>query len=352
MNENGRNNKKWPIIGNEHITDYLDAILEKGKLGGSYIFLGPTDLGKTTMARFFAGHILCESGHSLCGECPSCKQMRVNENEEKIREEGFESVHGDLHMIKKDSSKKNISIEQIREFIRSLGMSSFLNSYKVGVIKNAESLSIEAANALLKTMEEPSGRVVMILIAPYLDNIPETIVSRSQVLNFRPVSYAQLYDHLLKEYNTDRNSAKNLSHLSLGRPALAKKFFEDKDFYDKYVGQAQAFLNIFEGNINSGFGEVENVVGNQTVGQEAAGSTLSILECWTGIVRDLTLLHSGNKRFIQHEIFSDDLEELNQRFDYIELVHLYDLLQKSKERVKANVNPQLALEDVVCGVKG
>jgi DNA polymerase-3 subunit delta' len=230
-------------------------------------------------------------------------------------------------------------------------MSSFLNSYKIGIIKNAESLSIEAANALLKTMEEPSGKVIIILIASYLDNIPETIVSRSQVLNFRPVSSAELYDHLLKEYNVDRSLAKSLSHLSLGRPALAKKFLEDKDFYDKYVSQTQVFLDIFSESINSGFSGVESIVGNQTAGQEVAKLTLSILEAWTGVVRDMTLLRAGNERFIQHEIFSDSLEKLNQDLDYIDLLELYNLLQQGKERVKANVNPKLVLEDVVCGVK-
>ncbi|MFW5888376.1 MAG: ATP-binding protein [Patescibacteria group bacterium] len=354
MNEKRRDNK-WPIIGNEHITDYLDRILEKRNLSGSYIFLGPTDLGKTTVARFFAGHILCESeqkeGGSLCGQCPSCKQMNADKNG-KGEEGGFEAVHSDLHIVEKDPAKRNISIEQVRGFIRSLGMSSFLNSYKIGIIKNAESLSIEAANALLKTMEEPSGKVVIILIASYLDNIPETIVSRSQVLNFRPVNYGELYDYLLKEYGTDRGSAKNLSHLSLGRPALAKKFFEDKDFYEDYIFRAQVFLDIFGNSINSGFNRIEEMIGGRATGQESAGSVLDALECWTGIVRDLALLRSGNQKFIQHEIFSDNLEKLNQKLDYVDLVNFHDLLQKGKERVRANVNPGLVLEDIVCGVKG
>jgi DNA polymerase-3 subunit delta' len=355
MNKSGVNNKKWPIIGNEHITDYLDKILENKKLSGSYIFLGPTDLGKTTVARFFAGNILCESGQKggepLCGKCPSCRQINIGGDREN-GEEGFEAVHGDLHIVKKDPDKKNISIEQIRDFIRSLGMSSFLNSYKIGIIKNAESLSIEASNALLKTMEEPSGKVIIILIASYLDNIPETIVSRSQVLNFHPVNSADIYDHLLNDHNTGRDSAKSLSHLSLGRPALAKKLFEDKDFYEKYLYQGRVFLNIFEDSINAGFNGIEDMLGKQSAGQEAVKLTLSILECWTGIVRDLTLLHSGNKRFVQHEIFFDNLEKINQRLDYGDLVYLYELLQKGKEKVRSNVNPKLVLEDVVCGVKG
>lgn len=348
MKEGAQKKEKWPLIGNEHIVEYLEKLLKKESLRGTYIFLGPGNLGKTTLAYSLARNVLCEARREgkefPCGECSACGQLRGLNTEEG--QEGFGVVHGDLHVIKKDPEKKNISIEQVREFIKTLGMSSFLNSYKIGVIKDADKLGTEAANALLKTLEEPKQKVIVILIASELENIPDTIASRSQVLKFSPVQTSVLYDHLLKKYNIGRDVAKELSHLSLGRPALARKFLEDKEFYEEYMSRAKTFLNFFGNGINIRFKELEDILGKRTGGQESVREALGILECWIGIVRDLVLLRSGNKSYIQHEMLSGSLEKIGNKFSYNELIRMHEMLQKGKKEIEANVNPSLVLENI------
>ena len=147
----------WPLVGNDHIVEYLAKSIANNNIGGSYIFTGPDNLGKTTVAKYFANALVClnkEQGEGIlpCGQCSACEQVN-------------KQIHGDVHLIKKEKDKKNISIEQVREFIRVLGMASFLNSYKIGIIKHAESLSLEASNALLKTLEEPKVKVIIILVS-------------------------------------------------------------------------------------------------------------------------------------------------------------------------------------------
>ena len=348
MSESNNKINKWPLIGNEHIIDHLEKLLQKEQLSGTYIFLGPENLGKTTLAYSLARNVLCEARQKgkdfPCGECVACSQMKGASVEEA--QEGFEMVHGDLHVIRKEPDKKNISIEQIREFIKTLGMSSFLNSYKIGVIKNAEKLSTEASNALLKTLEEPRRKVIVVLIASDLESIPDTITSRSQVLKFYPVSTPALYDHLREKYNINRSTAKELSHLSLGRPALARKFLEDKEFYDEYLSRAKTFLSFFGSDINSRFNNVEAILGQGKAGQENARAALGVLECWIGIVRDLILLRSGNENYIQHEVLSDNLERIKDRFTYEEMVSMYEMLQRGKKEIEDNVNPTLVLENI------
>ena len=348
MKEGERKNHKWPLIGNEHIIDHLDRLLEKENLSGTYIFLGPQNMGKTTLAYSLARNVLCEArgkGKEFpCGECSACSQL--GELNTKEGQEGFGVLHGDFHVIKKDPEKKNISIEQVREFIKTLGMSSFLNSYKIGVIKDADKLGTEAANALLKTLEEPKQKVIVILIASELENIPDTIASRSQVLKFSPVQTSVLYDHLLEKYNIGRDVAKELSHLSLGRPALARKFLEDKEFYEEYMSRAKIFLNFFGSGINIRFKELEELLGKRAGGQESAREALGTLECWIGIVRDLILLRSGNESYIQHEMLSGSLEKIGKKFSYSELLRMYEMLQKGKKEIEANVNPSLVLENI------
>ena len=244
----------WPLVGNSHIIEYLEKIIINKQAKGVYIFDGPDNLGKATVARFFAQSLLCENRQgtaSPCQQCNSCKSFKIKNNspeDETFEETG--STHSDYHIIKKEKDKKNISIEQVREFIRTLCMSSFLNSYKIGIIKHAESLSQEAANALLKTLEEPRDKVIVILVVSNLEQLPDTIVSRSQVLRFYPVNREVIFDYLIEEYRASRSEAKNLSRLCLGRPALAVKFLENKDFYKVYKEKVDLFLNFFQQDIN------------------------------------------------------------------------------------------------------
>ena len=111
--KNSNFNLSWPLIGNNQVVEFLTKILAKDNPAGSYIFAGPADLGKTTVANFFAQSLVCLSrrGVSPCGRCPACLQAQ-------------KGLHGDITLIKRNRDKKNISIEQIREFIRTLSLTS------------------------------------------------------------------------------------------------------------------------------------------------------------------------------------------------------------------------------------
>ncbi|MFH1661611.1 MAG: hypothetical protein ABIA02_00730 [Candidatus Falkowbacteria bacterium] len=329
----------WPLVGNKQITEFLSRGIVNDKISGSYIFCGPDNLGKTTVANYFAKSLICEnkekkSGILPCGECQPCKQMQ-------------NGIHGDVHLIKKLDDKKNISIEQIRVFIRTLGMASFLNSYKIGIIKHAESLSIEASNALLKTLEEPKNKVVVILVVTNIDSLPETIVSRSQILKFNCVNSDIIYDYLINEHKAKRSLAKDLSHLCLGRPALAIKFLEDKEFLDNYLNQAQSFLNILKGDLNNGFLEVEKLIGVRATGQDASRSAKRILEVWQGITRDFLLLENNQDDLVQHLSFKDDMKKIKEKINAKTFMEFIKNLRRSEEYLNANVNPKLVLENVV-----
>ena len=209
--EKSKNISNWPLIGNGHIFEFLSKSLAKKNMSGSYIFTGPANLGKTTAAHFFAQSLVCEDADSSrrpCGKCPACSEASKN-------------IHSDIYLIKREEDKKNISIEQVRDFIRNLGMSSFLNSYKIGIIKGAENLNESGFNALLKTLEEPKDKVVIILTVTDLEALPKTIISRSQILRFRAVAGDIIYDELVKNYKASRSQAKNFSRLAAGRPAWA-----------------------------------------------------------------------------------------------------------------------------------
>jgi DNA polymerase-3 subunit delta' len=360
MDQESYKQAEWPLVGNEHIVNYLSGISKKDDLGGSYIFLGPRNLGKSTLANYFVKSILCEKrgkgeDGAPCQECPSCRQMkklRTSTDYKQEREEGFEVVHGDFHIVKKENTKKNISVEQIRVLIDALSKSSFSNSYKVGIIKKAETLSPEASNALLKTLEEPRRKVIVIMIASNLEFIPETIVSRSRVLNFYPVKTDYIYDHLVNCFNTSRTNAANISRLSLGRPALAVKLLEDEDFYNKYITRAKTFIDFFGQDINTKFSSLGNIktATGSSAGGDVPKESRDTLEAWRGVVRDLLLLVTNNKDLIQYKILSPDLERVAAGVDIGFLLAINKKLDHGEKQIESNVNPNLVLEDIACAI--
>ena len=343
-----QNGPVWPLVGNDQVVDFLVKSLANRNLSGSYIFLGPSDLGKTTVAKFFIKSLLCsqEPESAPCDTCQSCRQM-----EQIGGEDDLSAVHSDYHLLRREPDKKNISIEQVREFNKILNMSSFLNSYKTGIIKDAESLSLEASNALLKTLEEPKKKVVIILIASNLENIPQTIVSRSQTLNFYPVNKDHIYDHLLNNFHTSRSVAKNLAHLSLGRPALAVKLLEDKELLKEYQDKAGIFLDVLDDHYSdSGVNDLGNFLGEEAGGREGVKRALNIIEVWRGVARDIVLMSSQNKDLIQYEIWQEKLERVYKKFDHKKSLRLIGLLQKGERQVKNNVNPRLVLENILFNI--
>ncbi|MFH1233979.1 MAG: hypothetical protein V1649_05050 [Patescibacteria group bacterium] len=331
--EKSRVKLDWPLVGNGHIIEFLAKSLANDKVAGSYIFAGPDNLGKTTVANFFAQSLICldrDRQGAPCGQCKPCEQA-------------YKGIHGDIHLIHRDKDKKNISIEQVRDFIRTLSLSSFLNSYKIGIIKHAEDLSLEAVNALLKTLEEPKIKVVIILITSYLEILPATIISRSQVLKFHSLPADVIYDYLIKYHHSQRSSAKNFSRLCLGRPALAVKFLEDKDFFESYKKKVETFLSFTDVDINKRLVAVEELVGKEAKGQESARSATRAVEIWQGLARDLLFLFLGQDDLIQHQMFVEELQLMKNKLEIHSLFKLLDLLKQTKEFIKNNVSPKLAL---------
>jgi len=347
----------WPLAGNTQITDYLAKCIAKDCVAGTYIFCGPDNLGKTTIARYFAKSLLCRSrltgkGILPCGECPSCRQIKTGAEEKAGagEKEPAGETHGDFHIIKQEKDKKNISIEAVRGFIRSLNMSSFRGTYKIGVVKHAESLSPEAANALLKTLEEPKDGVVIILITGNLDSLPATIVSRSQILQFHPVSSGLIYEYLLEEYKASRSEAKNYSRLCLGRPALAVKFLQSREFKDNYMKQAETFIGFWRQDINERFSAITEILGVKPSGQEAVRITRRLLEVWQGLARDRLLLTYGLNDLIQHQAAEGELKKAGREAAVPRLLSLIKKMRQADEYLAANVNPRMVLENIAINV--
>lgn len=342
----------WPLVGNENITHFLERSIINNELANSYIFSGPEDLGKTTAALFFARSLLCRKQGKIvpCGECPACRQFGQGGEDGQDESAERETAYSDFYLVKKEKDKKNISIEQIRGFIHFLNLSSFLNSYKIGVIKEAENLSPEAANALLKTLEEPKKKVIVILITASEELLPPTIVSRSCLLSFLPVKADFIYDYLLNKQAAKRSEAKDFSRLSAGRPALAKKFLEDHDFRAEYLEKGRLFLRWLGEDLNSRLAGLDKALAKKGERRELVNQAAKLIEIWQGVLRDLLLLAYEREDLIQYVVFAEELSKIKHKHAPFYLLKLVKKLKEGEKYLAANLNPRSVLEEIAISI--
>ena len=344
------NTNNWPLVGNENISDFLMKSIIKRNIAGTYIFSGISDLGKTRAAKYFAQILLCEEadlsgGENMpCGKCRSCNKFSQVELKE---ETNLSDVHGDFYLLNADKDKKNITIEQVRDFIKRMGMGSFLGKNKVGIIKDADKLSKEAANALLKTLEEPKRNVIIILTVNNEDALLPTILSRGQLIKFHPVETAKIYDYLINKFKLERSAAKNIAHLSLGRPALAVKFLEDKKLYSYHLDIASKIISFFSLNIVERYQLLDELLNKtKTKGQEQLREIERVVSIWEGIIRDLMLLSLGEGDIIQYEAIQQNYKALLKTVNLTSLLNIFQELKQARILLKSNVSPKVVLENV------
>ncbi len=216
------------IIGQEHVISQLSDLVLNNRLSHALLFHGPEGVGKKALALAFAQYIVCENkqGHESCGECPACRKAA-------------KWVHPDIHFVFpviKDGSKKSISdtyisewraqldhsvyfsyadwnealgdgkkssaiyVDESSEMIKKLNFKPFEAEHKVMIIWLAEKMNVQTANKLLKTLEEPSEKTVLILIAENLDFMLSTILSRVQQIKIPPIDSDSLKQYIEKEY--------------------------------------------------------------------------------------------------------------------------------------------------------
>ena len=178
------------VVGQEHVKDVLLAALKKDRIGHAYLFSGPRGVGKTTMARLLAMAVNCEGDTPPCGECSSCQLVR-------------QGSHPDI--IELDAASNN-SVDDIRDLREKVNLASIQGGIRVWILDEAHMLTKSAANALLKTLEEPPSKLMFILATTEPEKLPPTVLSRCQHYRFRRLSEAEItrkLTHLCQQANVE-----------------------------------------------------------------------------------------------------------------------------------------------------
>jgi len=332
--------KSLSLVGNEPAVFFLQktvALAKAEPLSGTYILAGLDTAHKHQAAHWLVASLACQNFESgPCLTCTACQQLS-------------RGLYPDLYEVNLEPDKHNISIEQIKELIQKLSLSAFISAYRFVLINNAESLSPSAANALLKTLEEPSARIVIILDVADISQLPLTIASRSQIINFRPVATDKIYQTLISQNILSTEQARIISKLVTGRVGETDTYLANDGLLQERLHQAQTLVTLLQGDLNDKLSYSKDRLGAKQIKESGTGAT-ALLDIWQAVLRDLLLLKFNLPQLAQHEAEISRLQELLQQFQPNRILKALDLIAQTKKYLSAKVNTQLALENVLINI--
>lgn len=324
------------MVGHRWAVELLSGAIAAGRVSHAYLFTGPQSIGKTTLARAFAQTLLCERENRPCGECLACRKVLHDTHPDlRIVEPGYGS---DVTKSGREEPK-SLGIDAVRTVTTDAALSPFEGSCKVFLIPGAEAMTVEAQNALLKTLEEPPPAVVLLLCALRAESLLPTIVSRCQVFNLRSLPAQMVSEALQKRWGVAKERADLLAALSGGRVGWAVT-----------AGQEEKILKDREEIIE----ELASVprrdrLERMKIAERWARQpeeTQERLEMWLGWWRDLLLVHNGFDASggIRNLDRRKTLEEEARRYSVAQIAGVIDALERTVAQVERNANLRLALE--------
>ena len=206
----------WNILGHEWAVDMLHQHAARGEFRHTYLFCGPPGLGRRTLALRFAQALNCPTPIAPgipCGTCRDCKQI-----------EGMR--HPDVNIIQSDSEGGTLRVDQIREVQRALSLKPYQVNYRVILFLRFQEANDNAANALLKTLEEAPAHAVLILTADTPEQLLPTIISRCEIIRLRPLQTSVIEADLI-EHGVEAERARLLYNISGGSPCYERTFIDD-----------------------------------------------------------------------------------------------------------------------------
>ncbi|MFC1961705.1 DNA polymerase III subunit delta' [Chloroflexota bacterium] len=323
----------WQIIGQDRIVSLWQGALAKGSLAHAYLLVGPPHVGKMTLALNLAQALNCAREEPPCGECPSCQKIAAG-------------GHADVQIIgliqNGNAEAKLIGIDQVKEMQHTAYLPPFEGRYKVFIIDGAELLSVEAANCLLKTLEEPVSRVVFILLTTNDSLLLETVVSRCQRLELRPLAVAEVEAALADRWSVPRPQAELLARLCHGCLGWALQATADDSLLRQRDEELAGLCQLTE----AGRGKrIEYALQLAAQYQQDRARVYEVLGLWQDYWRDLLLIRAGcPEDLVTNVDRRERLQEEARGYSLAQIRAFIDGIQASGQQLQLNANPRLVLE--------
>lgn len=321
------------IIGHDNIISQLMMAVKFDKVSHAYIFNGPDGSGKSLVAKAFAQSLLCEKHEEKgCGVCPACRHVQSDSNP-------------DLKYIRHEKPN-TIGVDDVREgLVNDIQLKPYNGLRKVYIIDEAEKLSPQAQNAILKTIEEPPEYSVIIFLTNNSEVFLPTIMSRCITFNFRPIRESVIVDYLIKEYKIADYDAKVCATFSQGLLGRAIKLVESKSFNEIRDAAIKFVKNVYTYEIYDLVDELKTI-------SEFKIEITDFIDIIEMYFRDVLLFKVTKDP--NNLIFADEINAIRKqasKSSYEGIEAILNSCETAKARIKANVNFDLAMELMLLSIK-
>ena len=321
------------ILGNDMIKEHFQKAIENHKVSHAYILTGEAGIGRKSFANAFSMALLCEKGgKEPCMVCHSCKQV-------------LSGNHPDLIYVKHEKPN-SIGVDDIREQINdTIMIRPYSSYYKIYIVDEAEKMTVQAQNALLKTIEEPPSYAVIILITTNQEAFLPTILSRCVQLKLKPLKDFTVKSYLVEHLNVGEKDAEICAAFARGNLGKAIHLASSDEFKELYYKVMAMVKNVESMDIVDLMERIREI---KELNFEIS-EVLDMLQLWYRdvlmfkVTKDMNLL-----------IFKDEYKTINgmgQNVGYDGLEKILEAIETCRTRLNANVNMELAMELLLLTMK-
>lgn len=321
----------WRIVGHEHAIDLLRRTIAAQQVRHAYLFTGPEHIGKALLARQFAQTLLCTGGpdpnlapQGPCNTCLSCRKV-------------LHGNHPDLHFISKPPDKQFILIEQIRALQSDAARRTLEGRRNIFILQDVHQMNAQAANCLLKTLEEPEPDVVLLLTVTNPALLLPTILSRVQPISMNLLPAYQIKKALEQQWSIEQAEATLIAALAAGRMGWAIQAVEDEDLLTERKAQLEALAKLPVASKVQRFDIAQKLSADPTKAR-------NVLELWLLWWRDLLLTSHNSLDLTVNVDMRPLLQQQADKIGPTQAQRMIRCILNTLEALDQNVNTRAALE--------